>query len=176
MQYIILTSTLLSLLLIVFYTIRVCIEIKGIPDSISATFFKIRHRRWFTLTLWGTAAFLIPGILAASASHTYYWALAASLGTFLVGLAPNFTKEPQEGVHIIGATMGLVTSQIWVGLNDLIIVLSVWSVCIIGIAIAVAVGKPGNFKTRLHRTHLLFWSEVSSLVTTYTTILLTPGI
>ena len=92
------------------------------------------------------------------------------------GRIPHSGNIGRQCVHIIGATMGLVTSQIWVGLNDLAIVLSVWSVCIIGIAIAVAVGKPGNFKTRLHRTHLLFWSEVSSLVTTYTTILLTPGI
>lgn len=171
MHIIVLTSTTLSLLLIVFYTIRVCLEIRDISDSISATFFKIKHPAWFSLTMWGTAGFLIPGILTASAPDTYYWILSASLGTFLVGLAPNFTKEPQESVHIVGATTSLIASQVWVGLNNLPVVLSVWPVYIVAIVIAVAARKTGSFKMRVLQVHPLFWGEVSSLVATYITIL-----
>ena len=171
MHIIVLISTTLSLLLIVFYTIRVCLEIRGIPDSISATFFKIKHPAWFSLTMWGTTVFLIPGILTVSAPNTYYWILSASLGTFLVGLAPNFTKEPQESVHIVGAATSLIASQVWVGLNNLTVVLSVWPVYIVAIILSVTARKTGSFKTKVLQIHPLFWVEVSSLATTYITIL-----
>lgn len=57
---------IISLLIITGYTTSVCIKAKGVPYSISATFYKLEHPYWFLATMWLTAGLLMPSILEAS--------------------------------------------------------------------------------------------------------------
>ena len=54
---------ILSLLTITAYTTAVCVKQGGVPNSISATFYKLEHKHWFMATMWLTAGLLIPSIL-----------------------------------------------------------------------------------------------------------------
>lgn len=56
---------LISILCIASYTIAVCIKFKGVPSSISATFYKLDHG------IWGTSIGGILGIMYTLSSNTY---------------------------------------------------------------------------------------------------------
>lgn len=58
------------MLLIASYTAAVCIKLGGVPDSVSATFYKLGHKAWFLATMWGTAFLLMPAILDVSGDGT----------------------------------------------------------------------------------------------------------
>ena len=51
------------MLIIAAYTTAVCIKQKGIPYSISATFYAIEHKGWFRFTMWACPMVLMPAIL-----------------------------------------------------------------------------------------------------------------
>ena len=161
--------TVMSIFIMAAYVAGVCIEIKGVPPSISATFFKLKHRFWFTATMWSVSLLLVYPIIMVSKPHTTIAAIIAMVGLFLVGAAPNFTDKHQRKIHISGATSSLIGSQIWVGLN-LPLLLLAWSAYILYTIIAMSVQKQGSFTVRFLRTNPLFWIEILSLSTTYATI------
>ena len=162
--------TVLSLLTILTYTLCVCIEIHGIPASLSVTFFRIRHPLRFQLTLVATAGLLLPGLLAAGAPHTSGLVMSASSGMMLIALAPNFRKPRQEIIHVIGAVMSLVSSQVWMVLN-MDVCLWLWAVCVSAILVAMLFQKRKSLLQRFLGTRLLFWIEITSLGTTYASVL-----
>ncbi len=51
---------ILSIAVIASYTAAVCIKQKGVPASISATFYRLEHKNWFMATTWLTAGLLMP--------------------------------------------------------------------------------------------------------------------
>ena len=48
------------MLCIASYTAAVCVKNKGIPYSISETFYKLEHKAWFGISMLLTAALLMP--------------------------------------------------------------------------------------------------------------------
>ena len=106
--------TVLSLLLIVSYTIGVCAYTRGIPYSISETYYKIKHKFWFAVATIGTAALLMPAILEVTREQYQFLAFLACVGMILTGAAPNFREGIERKIHIAGAFICLVFSQLWV--------------------------------------------------------------
>lgn len=158
--------TIISLLIIAFYTGAVCAKQKGIPYSISATFYKLKHPYWFMSTMWFTAFTLAPSILEISKLSTEWSAFIAVLGLLLVGAAPNFKNKNEEKVHITGAVLCLVFSQIWVILNCPIGLL-VWFAWVIYTIIYMGKKWKKDYKTSFIATHPMFWVEIAALVSVY---------
>ncbi len=126
------TLVIISLLVIASYTAAVCIKQKGIPYSISATFYKLKHSYWFMAAMWSTAGLLMPAVLDISKPGTEFLAFLACAGMIFVGAAPNFKEEMEGKVHMSGAVICVVASQLWVGCT------SIWWVLI-----PVWIGFPG---------------------------------
>lgn len=57
---------ILSMLVMAAYTAAVCVKQKGVPYSISATYYYLEHKLWFMATMWLTAGLLIPAILVVA--------------------------------------------------------------------------------------------------------------
>ena len=63
---------ILSILTIAAYTTAVCVKQGGMPNSISATFYKLEHKHWFMVTMWFTSGLLMPAILEVSKPNTEF--------------------------------------------------------------------------------------------------------
>lgn len=109
--------TILSALIIAAYTVAVCIKCKGIPYSISETYYKISHKFWFGVTMVLTACLLMPAILEITPNSYQFMEFLACLGMIMTGIAPNFRKGIEKKIHTTGAVLCLVFSQVWVGLT-----------------------------------------------------------
>ena len=158
---------ILSILVIAAYTAAVCIKQKGVPASISATFYRLEHKYWFMATMWLTAGLLMPAILEVSKPNTEFLAFIALVGMFLVGAAPNFKEETEGKVHTSGAILCIVGSQIWVACN-LAWCLFVWAAYLIYTAVHMLAGyKTDSVVTDFLNTKPMFWVEVAALLATY---------
>ena len=82
---------IISFLVIAVYMAAVCIKAKGVPYSISATYYTLDHKLIFGASMALTAMFLFPVIWEMSTTFTMrLLAIAACIGLIGVGLAPDF--------------------------------------------------------------------------------------
>lgn len=162
---------LVSLLLITAYTTAVCVKCKGVPYSISETFYRLEHKLWFGATMFLTAGLLMPTILEVTPESYQFTAFLACGGMFLIGVAPNFREGIERPIHVAGAILCLVFSQVWVAFNNPWF-LMVWIGYVIPTAYYVIKDYQGSFKDAFMGTKPMFWLEIFALITTYAAILL----
>ena len=137
---------ILSVFCITAYTAVVCTKFKGIPSSISATFYKLDHK--VTPDCYQFTAFL------------------ACVGMFMVGVAPNFREGIDKKVHTTGAVLCILFSQVWVLLTCPWMML-VWVAYLIYTALMMMKNWKGNFISAYLLTKPMFWVEITALLATY---------
>lgn len=152
------------------YTIAVCIKCNGIPYSISETFYKLEHKWWFLVTMWLTAGLLMPAILESTPGCYQFTAFLACIGMMFVGVAPNFREGLDSPVHITGAILCILFSQVWVLLTCPWMML-VWAVYLAYTVLAMKKYWKGNFISAFLLTKPMFYVEVIALFSTYVTLL-----
>lgn len=162
---------LISIFLITYYMTAVCIKQGGIPNSISATFYKLEHKYWFMATMWLTAGLLMPAVLEVSRPGTEWLAFLACAGVFLVGAAPNFKDSLEGKVHTLGTVLCVAGSQLWVAFNTPWILL-VWVAWLVGAIVYMSRHVSDSVISDFIRTRPMFWMEVTALIATYLSVLL----
>lgn len=161
---------IVSALCVAAYTAAVCVKCKGVPYSISETFYKLDHKLWFGATMFLTAGLLMPAILEVTPEFYQFTAFLACAGMMLVGAAPNFREGIERPIHVAGAILCLVFSQVWVGLTCPWFLL-VWIVYVIYTVVMMARHVSNRALSDFLRTKPMFWVEVTALVTTYMVLL-----
>lgn len=168
---IIILLVVLSMVAVSFYTGAVCIKGRGVPNSISATFYALAHKYWFRFTMWTTPILLMPAILEVSRPGSEFLAFLALVGMIMVGCAPDYARAPfQHKVHVSGAVMCIGFSQTWVALNCWWILLPVWLAYLTYTAVFITLQKEGVFVYRFMSTKPMFWIEICALSCTYSAI------
>ena len=119
-------TTALSAAVISIYVLTVMLQRREIPESISETYYELRHHIIFSLVMWTTGLLLVPGLLAASCPHTAPVGLASVVGMFIAGAAPRFHEHRQCAIHNFGGILAGLGSQLWVLMNAPHM-LSVWT-------------------------------------------------
>ena len=101
---------IISFLVIAVYTAAVCIKAKGVPYSISATYYTLDHKLIFGASMALTAMFLFPVIWEMSTTFTMrLLAIAACIGLIGVGLAPDFKDTWINRIHCGSAALTLLS-------------------------------------------------------------------
>lgn len=157
---------ILSILCIAAYTAVVCIKFKGVPSSISATFYSLEHKLWFGATMWLTAGLLMPAILEVTPDCYQFTAFLACIGMMFVGVAPNFREGIERKVHTAGAIMCILFSQVWVLLTCPWVLLA-WIAYLAYAALSMKKHWKGNFISAFLLTKPMFWVEITALLATY---------
>lgn len=162
--------TLLSLGCILAYTLSVCIKFKGIPNSISASFYSLEHKYWFRFTMWVAPFLLLPTILEVSKTNTEFLAFLAIVGMIIVGCFPDYANDKfaRRG-HQAGAIMTMVFSQIWVAFNCSWFLLF-WLAYITYTIIGICKADYYLLKERFYATKPLFWVEVTCIEIVFLTM------
>lgn len=160
---------LASLLLIFLYVLSACVLQMKIPASISSTFYVLKHRWLFCSTMVLGGMLLLPAILECSKEGTEFLAYLAVIGLILVGFSPDY-KGRDHIAHITGAWMTLLLSQIWVALNQPI-VLTVWVAFLAHTICGISKFKEGVFVYKFKKTKPMFWVEIYALISTFISVL-----
>lgn len=161
------TLTILSLLTIAIYTV-VMVCRNGIPYSVSDTYYSLEHKWAFSVSVILSALLLMPVAFQVSSESSEFLVFLFTAGQCLVGTAPHF-KGWQNKLHIIGAVLLLVCSQVWVGLNHPIVLIT-WLPYLIFTLISVFRSDRG-FVPSVLDTKPLFWIEIVSFINIYLIVL-----
>lgn len=163
---------LISLLTIATYTAIISIY-SGIPYSISETYYRIEHKKWFTFVMLFTAFTLLPVALDYSSDNSQFLILLSVAGLAIVGISPNFIhgEKPEIIAHYVGSGILLISSQCWVGLN-LPWALVIWIVYAMWIMFNFNKSPIElSFYERLVSTKPVFYAELIVMMTVYVTVL-----
>ncbi|RHJ75703.1 hypothetical protein [Parabacteroides sp. AM08-6] len=165
---------IISLLIITAYTTAVCIKQKGIPYSISATFYKLEHKLIFGASMCLTALFLFPVVWELSTTFTMrLLAIAACIGLIGVGLAPDFRDEWINKIHCGSAALTLISSQLWVGCTPYWwVLIPIWLAFIVYTVVGMSKHVTGSLWQDFVATKPMFWCEIAALGSTYLAIFL----
>ena len=166
------TLILISLLTIATYTAIVTIK-SGIPYSISETYYRLNHKKWFTFVMLFTAITLLPAALDNSSENSQFLIFLSVAGMGVVGLSPNFIhgEKSEQIAHYIGSGMLLIFSQCWVGCN-LPWALTCWIVYIMWIIFNFNKSdSEQSFYNKLVSTKPIFYAEIIVMITVYATVL-----
>lgn len=141
--------TYIGLFIIVIYTIIMCLKIKRIPTSISATYY-LGGNIWFTIVMF-IAGFCITGGLLnlCEGSAFQFIAFLTGAGIVFVGGSPLFRDELEGKIHYAGAITLLVGSQVWLGIFSIPWVFLFWIPSIIWI----------------FTSKRMFWCEITCITT-----------
>ena len=166
------TLILISFMTIATYTTIVTIK-SGIPYSISETYYRINHKKWFAFVMLFTAITLLPAALENSTENSQFLIFLSVVGMGVVGLSPNFIygEKSERIAHYIGSGMLLIFSQCWVRCN-LPWALICWIVYVMWIVFNFNKSDPEqSFYDRLVSTKPVFYAEIIVMITVYATVL-----
>lgn len=160
---------ILSLVILSSY-IGVMVSREGIPSSVSATYYSLRHKFWFGFSMITSSMLLIPSMMNLTPESYQFNAFLACAGMIMVGVSPNFRSEFERPIHTIGAIMVLLFSQIWVLLINPVF-LTPWVAYVISSIVMIEKNWNGSFMSSYDKTNPLFWIEIVSLLCTYSCLL-----
>lgn len=163
---------LVSMLIITVYTAVVVMK-SGIPYSLSETYYRIEHKRGFSIAMLFTAFTLLPVGLEVSTEESQFLIFLSVVGMAIVALSPNFAHGEREEkiAHYIGSAILLVGTQTWVSIN------SPWAlVCWVGYLAYIIYGILSqkddiSFFRKIVNLKPVFWAEVAVIVSTYISVL-----
>lgn len=164
----------ISMLIIASYTASMCIKQKGVPYSISATYFSLKHKLIFGACMCFTALFMFPVVWKLSTTFTMQLlSVAACIGLICVGLAPDFKDAWINKIHCGSAALTLISSQLWVGCTPFYwVLLPMWGMYLAYTGISIIRQKEGVFLYKFLQTKPMFWVEIAALEATFLAIFL----
>ncbi len=159
---------LLSLLILTIYIILVCKKY-GVPDSISDSYYYIGWKPIFTLVMWFVGGFMLPKAMEVT-PETQIIPFLAICGVLLVGAAPR-VRDYERTIHIIGASIGGIFSQLWILIYAYPLTLLSWIIPIVMFQSKVSLTKEGLME-RLDSINFVFWSEIICFANIYINLLI----
>lgn len=167
------TLTLISFLIIATY-IGATIYKKGIPYSISETYYRLRYEYIFPFVMLATAFTLLLPALEASSENSQFLMFLSTIAMAVIGLAPNFIygEKSERIAHYVASAALFLFTQIWVGCNFAPMLL-----CWIGyLAYIILNLKDTDLSLGLWNRFVslkpLFWAEMIVVFITYVTVLI----
>lgn len=154
--------TLISLALLSAYVVYAVSVIKGVPWSVSDTYYQLAKRnrpKWlFQLAMIVPAMLLLPTWLEHSPEEYQFLAFLSCAGLMFVGAAPCFKLELEGKVHYVATAVCGTSAVTWVCL------MGMWYVP--AVLFAVAVCLMAKYR------RWMFWLEIAAFVSTYITVLI----
>lgn len=156
-------NIVLAIIILLGYTISLCIKGGCIPNSLSASVFNLQiDKRWIWTVVLYSVCFLVlypvdilpysVSILDKASENTRFLIFIAVAALAFVGAAPLVKDKTDLAykVHCVSAVVSAVTSQIFLGFNNWIILL-LWIPFVF--AFSIYYNKGANFRTKV------FWAE-----------------
>lgn len=154
--------TLISLVLLGAYVAYAVSVIKGVPWSVSDTYYQLAKRgraKWlFQLAMIVPAMLLLPAWLERSPEHLQFLAFLSCAGLIFVGAAPCFKLELEGRIHYAATAICGISSVIWV--------------CLMGMWYVPAALFAAAICWMIKYQRWMFWIEVAAFVSTYITVLI----
>lgn len=155
----------ISLLLLTAYIAYAVSVIKGIPSSVSDTYYQLGRRgrkRWlFQLAMILPAMLLLPAWLECSGENIQCLAFLSCGGLMFVGAAPCFKLELEGRIHYSATVVCGISAILWICLSGM------WYIPLAAVLIAAGMG--------IRFRKWVFWIECAAFAATYLAVIMSQG-
>ena len=159
---------MISFILIALYIIYIVINY-GIPKSISASYYSLKHKAAFSLVLLLSIILSFNQFMDVTPDNFKFLPFIFCSGILFVAAAPNFNSSDLTlKVHCVAAIISFVTSQIWAAIIDPT-PLILWLFVLF--YIIVKLRKYKHFSLVLENTCIKFWTEIAMLLVIFSEII-----
>lgn len=153
---------IISLLLLAAYIAYAVSVIRGIPSSVSDTYYQLEKRgkrkELFQLAMIIPAMLLLPAWLECSGENIQFLAFLSCGGLMFVGAAPLFKLELEGKVHYSAAAVCGVSAVLWVCLSGM------WYIPLAVMPVVAGMG--------IRFRKWVFWIECAAFAVTYLAVMM----
>ena len=153
---------IVSLCVLAAYIAATSVMCKGVPSSVSSTFYQLKSGWIFTIVLWIVVFTLLPTWLEVGNPHFQFLVFLSCAGLAFVAAAPNF-KDIDHNVHVGATAVCAMSAMAWV-LCHVPMLIALWFGWVMYIAVQMRGGKT------FIECKPLFWAEVTAFAITYSAI------
>lgn len=160
-------SVIISLVILTTYVIWTSVKY-GVPDSISQSYYNLKWSPLFTLVIWTCGFLILPTIMdqTAAVSSTQVVPFLGVFGLLLVGAAPR-VRDYERTIHIIGASIAGIFSQLWIILYGNPWTLLLWIGPMI-LLMSLMIRRDKD----LDKVNFVFWVEITAFAQLYLSLLI----
>lgn len=115
-------TTIIATIIFISYVGFCCWKF-GIPETLSDTFYEVGGL--FSIVIWIVGSLILPDIINQTSSDIKLIPFLIVAGLIFVGAAPQF-KGYERNVHIVGASVSGIFSQLWIILYNHPLLLLGW--------------------------------------------------
>ena len=159
-----LISVIISLVILLTYVVWTSITY-GVPDSISQSYYSLKWNPLFTIVIWTTTALITPPLME-SAESTQIVPFLGIFGLFLVGAAPR-VRDYDRVIHIIGACMAGIFSQLWIALYG-----NPWTLLMLFLPVGLMIWYGLDEEETMESVNFVFWTEITCYLSVYYNLIL----
>lgn len=160
----------LSALTLAIYTAIMIKKTGNIPYSISETYYRLEHKKWFGFCMILTAALFMGSALEQASGMGRIFVMIASVGMIVIGLSPNFKEKTDFVLHLLGSIAVLIGTQLWTS-SVLPWLIMLWLLPLGYLVWYVKKHGTGNLIADIIKAKPVFWCEATVFLITYLTLI-----
>jgi hypothetical protein len=105
---------IISVLIMAVYTAVMCKKMGRIPFSLSETYYRLEHNKWFGACMSLTGFTWMVAALEVTPENYQFLTYLSFVGMMMISLSPNFKDKKGAIVHYSGTVLVLLCTQAWV--------------------------------------------------------------
>ena len=109
---------IISALIFAIYTTVVIYKTGGIPYSISETYYRLEHPKWFSACLGLCGFTFFVSAVGRTPENIQFLVFLALLGMITITISPRFKDKKGGIVHYCGTALLLLSTQAWVACTN----------------------------------------------------------
>lgn len=105
---------LISAMIIAIYTFVMVKKMGRVPYSLSETYYRLEHKKWFGAAMILTGFTFMVSALTVTPEYYQFLVFLSFIGMIMIALSPNFTEKKDAVIHYIGTGILFISTQVWI--------------------------------------------------------------
>lgn len=163
---------IISALIFAIYTAVVIYKTGGIPYSISETYYRLEHPKWFSVCLGLCGFTFFVSAVGRTPENIQFLVFLALLGMITITISPRFKNKKEGIVHYCGTALLLLSTQVWVACTNPWLLI-IWLAPVIYIVRQVmADSMKSDLWNKIVYARPAFWLEITAFIIIFINLIL----
>lgn len=163
---------IISALIFAIYTAVVIYKTGGIPYSISETYYRLEHPKWFSVCLGLNGFTFFVSAVGRTPENIQFLVFLALLGMITITISPRFKERTEGIIHYCGTALLLLSTQAWVACTNPWLLI-IWLAPLIYIVrLVMADNVKSDLWSKIVYARPAFWLEITGFIIIFINLIL----
>lgn len=163
---------IISALIFAIYTAVVIYKTGGIPYSISETYYRLEHPKWFSVCLGLCGFTFFVSAVGRTPENIQFLVFLALLGMITIAISTRFKERTEGIIHYCGTALLLLSTQAWVACTNPRLLIT-WLLPIVYIVRhVIADSMKSDLWNKIVYARPAFWLEITGFIIIFINLIL----